>query len=404
MLQEAKEGAGGAAESKEGGPPTAAQFIRFGASIELLHHIIVVFGVTADMTTSDVCHKLLKPATTPEGWEDLATLTNAEKRWYDHRYRNTSTGETRDDAPPGTRSYCAAALCHAMTADWVGQPTHFVSHAWKYKFVEVVRALRAFADAQDGGGAPMFFWFDCLSIDEHATQALSQEWWGTTFKDAIGEIGHTVMVLAPWDAPEPLTRAWCLWEVYCSVDTGAEFGVALGPEERERFEAGLLEDSGVLLDAFAAIDVADAEAGNPADRDMILDAVRATEGGTSGLNALVMAQMRRWVRGVVGKMVASGDLRTKLQVANLLQNLGDTADARALFEEVIGGYTVQLGPEHTRTLLAKYNLHCLIASSHPEEARLLAVECAAGFAQQLGPDHRYTRMAERAVIRIALTG
>ena len=50
--------------------------------------------------------------------------------------------------------------------------------------------------------------FDTFSIDEHATQTLPQEWWGTAFKDAIGSIGHTVMLLAPWDKPVPLTRAW----------------------------------------------------------------------------------------------------------------------------------------------------------------------------------------------------
>jgi hypothetical protein len=33
--------------------------------------------------------------------------------------------------------------------------------------------------------------------------------------------------------------------------------------------------------------------------------VRATDGGTSGLNALAMAQMRRWVCGVVAGMVAA---------------------------------------------------------------------------------------------------
>ena len=52
------------------------------------------------------------------------------------------------------------------------------------------------------------FRFDTFSIDEHATQTLLQEWWGTAFKDAIRIIGHTVMLLAPWDKPVPLTRAW----------------------------------------------------------------------------------------------------------------------------------------------------------------------------------------------------
>ena len=33
----------------------------------------------------------------------------------------------------------------------------------------------------------------------------------------------------------------------------------------------------------------------------------------------------------------------------MLKNQGDTDKAKALYEEVIDGYTVQLGPEHTET-------------------------------------------------------
>ena len=103
-----------------------------------------------------------------------------------------------------------------------------MSHAWKYKFRDVVAALRAFeARGAAAGDAAPFYWFDCVSVDQHAAQSFPREWWSTTFRDAIGAMGHTVMVLSPWDKPFTLTRAWCLWEVFCSVDTGAEFSVCL---------------------------------------------------------------------------------------------------------------------------------------------------------------------------------
>ena len=31
------------------------------------------------------------------------------------------------------------------------------------------------------------------------------------------QIDHTVLVLAPWDDPIPLTQAWCLWEIYSTL-------------------------------------------------------------------------------------------------------------------------------------------------------------------------------------------
>jgi hypothetical protein len=145
-------------------------------------------------------------------------------------------------------------------------------------------------------------WFDCFSIDEHATQALPQEWWGTTFREAIQLLEHTVMLLSPWDTPVVLTRAWCLWELFCSVDTGVAFSVCLGPVEQAAFEAALLADSQVLMDAFAHIDVATAEAGSPADRAMIMAAVERMPGGCRRLNAVAMAEMRAWVRSVLARM------------------------------------------------------------------------------------------------------
>ena len=52
-----------------------------------------------------------------------------------------------------------------------------------------------------------------------------QDFWTTTFKDQVAVIGHTLLILHPWDKPIPLTRAWCVWEMYCTLDTKAEMCV-----------------------------------------------------------------------------------------------------------------------------------------------------------------------------------
>ncbi len=35
------------------------------------------------------------------------------------------------------------------------------------------------------------------------------------FKKNVLDIGHTLLVLQ-WDNPIPLTRAWCIWEIFCT--------------------------------------------------------------------------------------------------------------------------------------------------------------------------------------------
>ena len=65
------------------------------------------------------------------------------------------------------------------------------------------------------------------------------------------------------------------------MSVGAEFSVCLGPDEQAALEAALLADHGALLDAFAHIDVAGAEAGNEADRNRILGGIRKASSAIS---------------------------------------------------------------------------------------------------------------------------
>jgi hypothetical protein len=60
---------------------------------------------------------------------------------------------------------------------------------------------------------------DIFVGNQHAAATLPQDWWATAFASAVGDIGHTVLVLQPWSAPLPLTRSWCL--VRCACACGA---------------------------------------------------------------------------------------------------------------------------------------------------------------------------------------
>ena len=131
-------------------------------------------------------------------------------------------------------------------------------------------------------------------MDEHATQTLPQEWWSTTFKDAIREIGRTAIMLSPWDQPVTLTRAWCLWEIYCTLEVGAVFTTCFGGGERRKFEGVVSTQWQAVDKVFSRVDVANAEAGSPDDLTMIMNAIDMA-GGPMCLNTLVMKHMQSWV-------------------------------------------------------------------------------------------------------------
>ena len=258
-------------------------------------------------------------------------------------------GATQSEPPPGTRSMCDLLAADPATVHLVGRPTHFLSHAWLYTFRNVVAALREFEAAQPAGSAPIFWWFDTFSIDEHDGVCKPQRWWSETFKAAIEIMGHTVMLLSPWDAPRPLTRAWCLWELHCTLGTGSKLSVCFGPDEQAAFERELFGGGGHgfsrVMGSFAAIDVSKASAGDPADLVMILGAARKVVGGLGGLNNQAITQMRSWCIGEVHRLVklrqvacddsAGGGVagaQDVTEAAHLLKDLGELDEAIKLYE------------------------------------------------------------------------
>jgi hypothetical protein len=100
----------------------------------------------------------------------------------------------------------------------------FVSHAWLYKFMDVMRSLLELAEQSD---EDIYFWFDLCCNNQHRASSLPHEWWTTTFASSVGAIGHTVLLYGPWDDPVPLKRSWCLYELHTSIQQECEVVVQL---------------------------------------------------------------------------------------------------------------------------------------------------------------------------------
>ena len=164
------------------------------------------------------------------------------------------------------------------------------------------------------------------------------------------------------------------WEMFCTVDTESSFHICLGPAQEAALEAALLSNHRALLDAFAHIDVTKAQA-SPEDTALIMGAIERLPGGASGLNGLAMGQMSAWAKQKAREMVearrnADGRLvqdEKKLHNVNglalMLADLGETAEARRLYEEVIEGRTAQLGGSHSSTLTTRVNFAVFLVNT-----------------------------------------
>jgi len=113
-----------------------------------------------------------------------------------------------------------------------------VSHAWGHEFLDVVAALEDYDSRQP---TPTVFWFDIFSNNQHKAPNREFTWWQTVFRDNIGKLKRTLLVLE-WNDPKPLSRARCLWEMVSTVDTKSEFHVLMSPKNHKSFATALVND------------------------------------------------------------------------------------------------------------------------------------------------------------------
>jgi hypothetical protein len=163
----------------------------------------------------------------------------------------------------------------------------FISHAWKYNFLDVMEAVRLHYN----NDTSIVIWFDLFSVNEHttSTQVRSFGWWSTTFKTAIKNIENVLVVLFPWDAPIPLTRSWCIFEIFCAISTRCNFEVTFTDNDRET-----LRNTGIdLIETLvSSIDAEKSESTKPEDGELVKRTIIKYSGGMASFNQSVKDKVR----------------------------------------------------------------------------------------------------------------
>jgi Flp pilus assembly protein TadD len=276
----------------------------------------------SQLTTNDVCERYLKPQT---------------------RHQQLS--------------YCEY-LVSIGSHHFVGKPIVFISHAWQYKFVDVLNAI---SKIQFDREEENYIWIDLFSNNQHVAPSLPFEFWCHTFKSAIADFGRTVLILSPWNNPIALTRVWCLWEIYCTAITRSKFEVIMTDQEDQSFRQALIDDFGSINKMIALIDSRNSTSSNPSDREKIFQAIESTTGFDS-LNAIVFEQLRIWLVSSAKRGLTIQNMSTSVRIAyvsnlaRLLSSHGNFDEAEPLFKEVLSASYQSNGKMHPNTLCAVNNL------------------------------------------------
>lgn len=211
--------------------------------------------------------------------------------------------ETAHDIIKRVKAMCDGSFCDALLqikpSARKEKAEYFVSHAWSYRFLNLIDALEN--HRRKDKKKDLFVWIDLFVVNQHnaANQEYDFEWWQNTFHQGINEMGHTLLVLSPWDNPIPLTRCWCIWEIYGAIKyDSSRFEICMSEQEEAAFENTLIKDFERLVTVASEIDGEKAEASNPEDKKRIFEVIHNTI-GFDEINEKVREPIRKWLTKLI---------------------------------------------------------------------------------------------------------
>ncbi|ORY50598.1 TPR-like protein [Rhizoclosmatium globosum] len=336
-----------------------------GVSIKYFCSLVDLWGgrsTLEGMTTQDVCTKFVK------------TQTEASKlSWCADLYLSND---------PNLESQ-------------VHDANYFISHAWKYKFLDVVDALAQFVDSNKLDPELTIVWFDLLSNSQHNTGTKDFTWWTTVFRNAIQKIGSVVLIMQPWVDPIPLTRAWCVYEIYVANVAESNFYVAMPPSETQIFMDSLKTQTTAYFSLLANLKSRNCMAGNLSDQEAIFDVIQRTI-GFSSLDRTVLETLVGWVIGTLQGQITSSmksqNILDKIEwmvvLAGFYQILSNYEKAEPMLIECLETKKRVLGQDHPDTLSSLNNLALLYKSQGKyEQAEPMYIECLETSKRVLGQEH-----------------
>ena len=290
----------------------------------------------------------------------------------------------------------------------IGLASIFVAHAGSYRFTTLCEAILAHldklqpppdpdapapAEGEEEEAAPeepLYVFIDAFSMNQHS-KGLDDMNAAMVYANAIGSMKEMVLYLGDWTDPQPLTRAWCLWELLCAELQNVPINVKVTDSQRAEFVAAVLADFGAVRDKLLSLSPKIATAGTngdaPAKYTMLHAAIKATVGYIQ-IEEILTSRLRTWLldeaRAGLDNLSTEELQESTLPVAlaKQLSDMGEYDEALELFRGISAMLLKQHGDEDPRTLDAMSDVAtCLIrqaqqisSAQYPDQPALAAAQ------------------------------
>lgn len=258
---------------------------------------------------------------------------------------------------------------------FVGESNVYIIHSWNGSFYHLVDSLTSHfreklslsssSVSSSLSSSNYYLWFDVFSINQYTIPFMDVDWW-RQLKYLINQIGHTVLVLCPWDRPHekcyPLQRTWCLYELYCVSQSKKIFNVAMPRRHKERFIKALHSNYESIDRMIGTIDLELTKSSLPHDKDRVIDFVKKMD-GLQKLNSDVFLLLKEWliehIRNVILKEISSQEesLKAQITLGRVLRSQAKYDEADKIFYECLYG-------DSTHDLLTQHPHHRLMIMNH----------------------------------------
>lgn len=281
----------------------------------------------------------------------------------------------------------------------------FVSHAHKYKFLDLIFALETELKKQPQG-LNSYIFLDLFCINQHRRE-WTFEFLSTTFRSSIAKFGTTIMVMSPWNSPLPYTRTWCVYEAYCTIVSNATFTIALSPNDKREFlEQVKCDPQAVVAAMLATIQSSKSESFLERDKEQNFAIIRKSV-GFSRLDALVFSLYRTWVIETIRQAIMASET-DKMENFKLSQALGllqkDQGNLDDSLQTLLSSYDMakqEFGPSSDAFTVSMLNLGLVYYDlGRYQESRQLLKDCLGKCQKHLSATHPGTIKAMKALAMV----
>ena len=174
---------------------------------------------------------------------------------------------------------------------YVGKAQWFISHAWKYNFLEAITIMEEFFQKEVGEGwEDTIIWFDLICNSQHSTESKPFSWWANEFSTHLGLIGNILILSCKVDPSiynseqssfqsYCFRRSWCVFEYYSSVKIGCRIEIAMASDDESNLSLQARSNSRRLFtDIRKLINLRTAEAYQLTDKTNIQAVIESSIG------------------------------------------------------------------------------------------------------------------------------